>query len=470
MRPRPEAALGKGEGMPVLRARLLLVATLAAAPLLLGAAPATAGGTRGDVNDYLDEVADRIAKPGVYVDPAVLDDDALTADQVTALTRQARKAPGPLRIVVLPVDPLTVDDGGRTAADLAYRPRQLVREIYRRVDSKGTYAVLVVAPSEVEGQSLYATQWPRGGPAYDIRDATDQALRCCAPDYARMLRRFVREADDRLPDDAAKDGSTGGGGFPAGADDGEPATSGADGPGGWAFAAILALAAGMLGLGAWSQVRRRGRGPHGLDDESAEALRTALSEEVDELRQRGDSLGPAVTGDTDSADARAASMRRLLDQAAGRLRDLRTSADAQSVARTLADARYEYAASGALRDDRPEPTRTPPCFVDPRHGLSVATVVYDASELGSPVPVCAACRTELEAGQEPRPRLLRSHGEWVEHWRAGTTAWVYLHGYWAGQPFMHEHFSMPPSGWSTPAAAPAAAASGGTPEERRGEP
>ena len=127
IRPRPAAASGKGEGMPVLRARLLLVAALAAAPLLLGATPAAAEGTRAEVNDYLDEVADRIAKPGVYVDPAVLEDDELTVGQVTALTRQARKAPGPLRIVVLPVESLTVDEGGRTAADLAYRPSQLVR-------------------------------------------------------------------------------------------------------------------------------------------------------------------------------------------------------------------------------------------------------------------------------------------------------------------------------------------------------
>ncbi len=437
--------------MPVLRARLLLVAALAAAPLLLGASPAAAEGTRAEVDDYLDEVADRITQPGVYVDPAVVEDDVLTVGQVTALTRQARNAPGPLRIVLLPVESLTVDDGGRTAADLAYRPSQLVREIYRRVDRRGTYAVLVVAPSEIEGQSFYATQWPRGGTAYDIRDAANRALRCCAPDYAPMLRRFVREADDRLPRGAAKGRTTGGGGFPAGADEGESATSGAEGPGGWAFTAILALAAGMLGLGAWSRFRRGGRSPHGLDDQSAEALTTALSEEVEELRQRVGSLGPAVTGDVGAADARAASMRRLLDQAAGRLRELRTSADAQSVARTLADARYEYAAAAALRDGRPEPTRTPPCFVDPRHGLSVATVVYDASELTSPVPVCADCRTELEAGQEPRPRLLYVGGDWVEHWRAGAPAWVYLHGYWAGQPFMHEHFSMPPSGWAAPA-------------------
>ncbi len=452
--------------MPVLRAhpraprstvvRLLVASGLAAAPLLLGAAPANAAGTRADVDSYLDEVADRISKPGIYVDPAVLDDDLLSSDQVTTLTRQATKAPGPLRIMVLPVDRLTVDDGGRTPADLAYRPRQLVREIYERVDRKGTYAVLVAAPSQVEGQSLFATQWPRGGTAYDIRDATDQALRCCAPDYAPMLRRFVREADDRLAGGAAKGGTTGGAGFPAGPDEGESVGSTADGPGGWAFAAILALAAGMLGLGAWSHFRRGGRSPQGLDDESAQALRTALTEEVDELRQRVDSLGPSVTGDAGSADARAASMRRLLDQAAGRLSDLRTSADAQSVARTLADARYEYAAAAALRDGRPAPTRTPPCFIDPRHGLSVATVVYAPAELTSPVPVCGTCRTELEAGQDPRPRLLHVHGDWVEHWRAGAPAWVYLHGYWAGQPFMHEHFSMPPSEWAAaPASAPA---------------
>lgn len=442
--------------MPVLR--LLVLAVLTAAPLLLLTPSASAEGARADVDDYLAEVADRASRPGVYVDPDVLEDGLVTTDQVTALTRQAQAAPGPLRILVLPVDRLTVDDGGRTAAGLAYAPRQLVREIYDRVDRRGTYAVLVAAPSEEEGQSLYAAQWPRGGPAYDIRDAADQAVSCCTPDYAPMLRRFVREADDRLPGGAAKGGTAGGAGFSADGDGGEPASSDADGPGGWAFAGILGLAGAMLGLGAWSHHRRGRRSAQSLDDESASTLRTALSEELDQLRHRLDGLGPASGGDVDAAEEHAGSMRRLLDQASSRMRDLRTSTDAQSVARTLADARYEYAAASALRDGRARPTRTPPCFVDPRHGLSVATMAYGPAELTSPVPVCAGCRAELEAGQEPRPRLLNLHGSWVEHWRAGAPAWVYLHGYWAGQPFMHAHFSMPPSGWATPAA-PASASS-----------
>ncbi|MEZ5094509.1 hypothetical protein [Nocardioides sp.] len=419
----------------------LLACGLAALLVLAGGQPAAAAGTRGDVDHYLDQVADRATKPGVYVDPAVLEDDLIASDDVTALTRQAVKVSGPVRVMVLPVDRLTVDKGGHTSADLAYRPAQLVRKIADRIDRKGTYAVLVTAPSRDDGASFYALQVVRGGPSYDIGRATSAAIDCCSTDAAALLRRFLKEADHPLA--SGKKGRSGGGPVEIGAST-TTASSGTGGPGALAYGGIIALIIGIGAAGVYTRFRSTGSTPHGLDDPTAEALRGALTEEVEELRQRAKSLGPAVTGDREAVDARVEALRRLLDQAAGRAAGIRTSADAQSVARTLADARYEYAAATALRDGRPEPTRTPPCFVDPRHGLSVATMVYPSSDLTAPVPVCATCRTELAAGQQPRPRLLHYRGAWTDHWRAAGASWVYLHGYWAGQPFMHQHFSMPP--------------------------
>lgn len=429
--------------------RLALVAAASTVGVLLAAAPATADGSRADVNRYLADVADAAAKPGVYVDPAVLEEGKLTSKQVSGLDRKAADVAGPVRVMVLPVAKLTVDRGGKTSADLAYRPERLVKELYRRVDRPGTYAVLVSAPTQGEGQSFYAFQWPRGGPEYDIEDAATKAIACCAPDYAPMLRRFLKEADDPL--EPGGDGSASGGGpIVTGTDDTGTTSQDSGGPRPWLLV-LGGLLAAAVGIAVLLARRRLATMTSGLDADTDASLRTAFTEEIGELRQRVDGIGPAVTGDRDAADGHAESLRKLMDQAPARLAAMRGSADAQAVARTLADARFELAAAKAVREQRPVPARTPPCFVDPRHGLSAVTMVYPSSGLSSPVPVCAGCQAELEAGQEPRPRMLGYRGSWANHWLAGTPAWVYLHGYWAGQPFMHQHFSLPPAGWTTPA-------------------
>ena len=442
--------------MPVLRARSLPVAArgLAASAVVVLSlvaipGPASAEGSRSDVDRYLDTVADAVAQPGVYVDPAVLKDGALSGDEVTTLTRLAAATPGPVRILVLPVERLTVDEGGRTGASLAYRPDKLVKQIYGRVDGRGTYAVLVSAPSKAEGYSFYATQWARGNTKYDIENAAARAIACCPTDAEPLLRRFLKGADDRLKL-GGPGGSTGGGSLVSEQDlAADSESDGSRGPGRLAFVAITALAVGLGAIGLTAR-RRSGARTSALDADTATSLRSSFAEELEELRLLLDGFGPSVSGDREGVDSRLGTIRLLLEQGQQRLASLRSSTDAQSVARTLADARFEFAAAAALRDNRTLPTRTPPCFVDPRHGLSAATMVYPASGLSTPVPVCQACQAGLEVGQEPHPRTLSYRGAWSNHWLAGAPAWVYLHGYWAGQPFMHHHYAMPPAGWMTP--------------------
>jgi hypothetical protein len=76
------------------------------------------------------------------------------------------------------------------------------------------------------------------------------------------------------------------------------------------------------------------------------------------------------------------------------------------VTAALADARYQVAAATAVREGRPAPERTTPCFVDPRHGPSVTTGLYPPSGLTGPVPLCAACAATLAAGSAPAARSL----------------------------------------------------------------
>jgi len=87
------------------------------------------------------------------------------------------------------------------------------------------------------------------------------------------------------------------------------------------------------------------------------------------------------------------------------------------------------------------PDRTAPCFVDPRHGPSVTQLIYPESGLSTPVPVCAGCQASLGTGAQPRPRMLLHQGTWTNHWMAMGPAWIYLNGYWPGQPFVQQGFS-----------------------------
>ena len=50
--------------------------------------------------------------------------------------------------------------------------------------------------------------------------------------------------------------------------------------------------------------------------------------------------------------------------------------DVRHITEIIEDGRYAIACVRARVDGRPLPTRRPPCFFDPRHGLSVADVPY----------------------------------------------------------------------------------------------
>ena len=77
--------------------------------------------------------------------------------------------------------------------------------------------------------------------------------------------------------------------------------------------------------------------------------------------------------------------------------------DIKNITEILDDGRYAMACVVARVEGRPLPTRRPPCFFDPRHGLSVADVTY-APPGGAPrqVPACA-----LDAERVQRRRRAR---------------------------------------------------------------
>ena len=107
--------------------------------------------------------------------------------------------------------------------------------------------------------------------------------------------------------------------------------------------------------------------------------------------------------------------------------------DVRHVTQILDDGRYAIACVRARVDGQPLPTRRPPCFFDPRHGLSVTDVEW-APPGGAPrdVPACALDAERVRAGAEPDSRMVLSGAQRVPYYQGGRAYAPYAQGYFAG--------------------------------------
>jgi len=131
-----------------------------------------------------------------------------------------------------------------------------------------------------------------------------------------------------------------------------------------------------------------------------------------------------------------ADYQRALDayEAAKTAGDSMTRAeDISHVTKILDDGRYAIACVHARVAGQPLPTRRPPCFFDPRHGLSVADVQY-APMGGQPrdVPACALDVERVRAGAEPDIRQVMVGSQRVPYWQGGRAYRPYAQGYFGG--------------------------------------
>ena len=104
--------------------------------------------------------------------------------------------------------------------------------------------------------------------------------------------------------------------------------------------------------------------------------------------------------------------------------------DIKHITEILEDGRYAIACVHARVDGRPLPTRRPPCFFDPRHGLSVVDVRY-APPGGTPrdVPACALDAERVHAGAEPDVRKVMVGSRRVPYYQGGPAYRPYAMGY-----------------------------------------
>jgi uncharacterized membrane protein len=127
----------------------------------------------------------------------------------------------------------------------------------------------------------------------------------------------------------------------------------------------------------------------------------------------------------------------------------KTSADAiaapddlREVTKVLDDGRYAAACVRARVSGEPLPTRRPPCFFDPRHGLSVTDVAYRPDGGAErEVPACALDAERVAAGADPDVRQVQLGAKRRPYWDAGPAVEPYAAGYFASSMVMNAVFA-----------------------------
>jgi hypothetical protein len=103
------------------------------------------------------------------------------------------------------------------------------------------------------------------------------------------------------------------------------------------------------------------------------------------------------------------------------------------VTEILDDGRYAIACVRARVSGQPLPARRPPCFFDPRHGLSVADVEWTpAGGTARQVPACALDAERVHAGAEPDSRQVMVGAQRMPYYEGGRAYAPYASGYFGG--------------------------------------
>jgi uncharacterized membrane protein YgcG len=139
----------------------------------------------------------------------------------------------------------------------------------------------------------------------------------------------------------------------------------------------------------------------------------------------------AVRSNPEAAQEQAAALSAY-ERGTAALDAARRVQDMGAVSRAIAEGQYHLASAEALAAGQPRPERRPPCFFDPRHGMSVTDAYWTPPD-GGPgrlVPVCSADAHKLERGIEPEMRQVEVHGTPVNYVNAG-----FAPAYWGGYGF-----------------------------------
>ncbi len=348
----------------------------------------------------------------VYNDPAA--ENALTDAQVGDLTAQIAASGSPVFVAVLPASAA----GGASVDDV-------LTALHDDVGLAGIYAVVLGsqfragatgnANAQVAALATQALRENRAGGAYAI------------------LSGFVGLVGQQTA--------------------GTPADSGASTGSGLAGLVVLLVLAALVAVVVVLLVRSSRR-------RTATQLAAVRSTIDADVTTYGEQLGTLDLDDPDMDDAARGDLQQAFDsydRAKAAVDAMRRPTDAGSVTKELADGRFALATARARLDGQALPDRRPPCFVDPRHGPSVADVLWTPPGLTQrEVPLCAACRTTVEEGGQPAGLQVATAGGARPYYQAGPEYSGYAGGYFGSfAPVMSAVLvgTMMSSMWSTPAVA-----------------
>src|SRR4051795_12925619 len=193
---------------------------------------------------------------------------------------------------------------------------------------------------------------------------------------------------------------------------------------------IVALGAVVLVMGRRGKERELSR-----REEELAPVRKLAFEDITALGEDLQELDSEMSGQELDAGASADYQRALDAYESAKLAgdSITQPEDVRHVTEVIEDGRYAIACVRARVAGDALPTRRPPCFFDPRHGLSVADVPYTPPG-GAPreVPACALDAERVRAGAEPDIRKVMVGSRRVPYWQGGRAYQPYAAGYFGG--------------------------------------
>jgi hypothetical protein len=166
--------------------------------------------------------------------------------------------------------------------------------------------------------------------------------------------------------------------------------------------------------------------------EQLTAVKQATDEDITALGLDLQTLDTDLAGRQLDEGARADYQRALDSYEAAKqsLALVGTASEIAHVTTILHEGRYAIACVRARVAGQPLPPRRPPCFFDPRHGVSVRDVAWTPDGGSSrEVPACALDAERVEAGADPDARKVMLGAQRVPYWQAGPSFAPWTAGY-----------------------------------------
>lgn len=197
------------------------------------------------------------------------------------------------------------------------------------------------------------------------------------------------------------------------------------------FVVLLLVVAVVIGLSVLAGKRREQRE---LEQKEAELapVRKLAAEDITALGVELQDFDSEIAGHELDAGANADYQRALDAYEAAKTagEQITEPDDVRHLTSILEDGRYAMACVRARVRGEALPTRRPPCFFDPRHGMSVEDVPYTPpGGVQRDVPACSLDVERVRAGAEPDIRQVMVGAQRVPYWQGGRAYQPYAAGY-----------------------------------------